>query len=126
MAVSLVIVNARVWTNDARRPWADAVAVEGDRIAAVGSSAEVMKRAGAARVIDAKGAMVIPGSEDPRAAIVQAGSVTVALGARGVLRSGASADLIMVDRDLTRDTPASIDAMRVIATIVGGEVVFAA
>jgi predicted amidohydrolase YtcJ len=47
MAVNVVIVNARVWTGDARRPWADAVAVEGDRIKAVGSSAEIMKLAAA-------------------------------------------------------------------------------
>ena len=46
-SVSLVVVNARVWTGDARRPWADAVAVRGERIAAVGSSAEVRKMAGA-------------------------------------------------------------------------------
>ena len=38
MAVSVVIVNARVWTGDARRPWADAVAIEGERIKAVGTS----------------------------------------------------------------------------------------
>ncbi len=118
-----MIVNARVWTNDARRPWADAVAVEGDRIAAVGSSAEIMKRAGGARLLDAKGAMVIPGSTDPRPAIAQVGSV--ALGARGVLRAGVSADLIMVDRDLTYGTPESMDAVRVVATMVRGEVVFA-
>jgi predicted amidohydrolase YtcJ len=63
--ISLAIVNARVWTGDARRPWADAVAVEGNRIAAVGSSAEVRKLAtGTTRVIDAKGAMVVPGFTD--------------------------------------------------------------
>ena len=37
--VTLAVVNARAWTGDARRPWADAIAVEGERIAAVGSSA---------------------------------------------------------------------------------------
>jgi predicted amidohydrolase YtcJ len=63
--VSLAVVNARVWTGDARRPWADAVAVRGERIAAVGSSAEVRKLAGAdARVIDARGGMVVPGFID--------------------------------------------------------------
>jgi predicted amidohydrolase YtcJ len=63
--ITLAIVNARVWTGDARHPWADAVAVEGNRIAAVGSSAEVRKLAGAqARVIDARGAMVVPGFID--------------------------------------------------------------
>ena len=63
--ISLAIVNARVWTGDARRPWADAVAVEGNHIAAVGSSAEIRKlTTGSTRVIDAKGAMVVPGFTD--------------------------------------------------------------
>jgi predicted amidohydrolase YtcJ len=62
---TLAIVNARVWTGDARRPWADAVAVTGERIALVGSSAEVMKSASkATRVIDAKGQMLVPGFID--------------------------------------------------------------
>jgi hypothetical protein len=63
--ITLAIVNARVWTGDARHPWADAVAVEGNRIAAVGSSAEIRKLGGAGtRVIDARGAMVVPGFID--------------------------------------------------------------
>ena len=62
---ALAIVNARVWTGDARRPWADAVLVRGDRIDVVGSSAEVRKRAGTGiRTIDAKGMMVTPGFID--------------------------------------------------------------
>jgi predicted amidohydrolase YtcJ len=62
---ALAIVNARVWTGDAARPWADAVLVRGERIEAVGSSAEVKKRAGAGiRTIDAKGMMVTPGFID--------------------------------------------------------------
>jgi len=73
MAISFVIVNARVWTGDPRRPWADAIAVEGDRIAAVGSSAEIRKLAGAARVIDAKGAMVVPGFIDAHVHFVDGG-----------------------------------------------------
>src|SRR5215216_4178156 len=63
--VTLAVVNARVWTGDARRPWADAVAVRGDRIAAVGSSAEVKKMTTPeTRVIDAAGQMVVPGFID--------------------------------------------------------------
>jgi predicted amidohydrolase YtcJ len=64
-AVTLAVVNARIWTADPRRPWADAIAVAGDRIAAVGSSAEIRKLAPAgARVIDAHGQMVTPGFID--------------------------------------------------------------
>ena len=72
--VSLAIVNARVWTGDPRRPWADAVAVRGDRIAAVGSSAEVRKMAIAStRVIDAKGQMLVPGFHDAHVHFVDGG-----------------------------------------------------
>jgi predicted amidohydrolase YtcJ len=64
-AVTLAIVNARVWTGDSARPWADAVAISGDTILAVGSSAEIRKRTTeATRVVDAKGAMVTPGFID--------------------------------------------------------------
>lgn len=62
---ALAIVNARIWTGDARRPWADAILIRGERIEAVGSSAEVKKRAGASvKTIDAKGMMVTPGFID--------------------------------------------------------------
>jgi predicted amidohydrolase YtcJ len=64
-AITLAVVNARVWTGDTARPWADAIAIAGDTIAAVGSSAELRKRLPAsARVIDAKGGMVTPGFID--------------------------------------------------------------
>lgn len=62
---SLAIVNARVWTGDAKRPWADAVAVTGERISAVGSSAEIRKLASrATHVVDAKGMLLVPGFID--------------------------------------------------------------
>jgi len=62
---SLTVVNARVWTGDRARPWADAIAVDGDRIAMVGSSAEVRKAAATGTdVIDARGMMVAPGFID--------------------------------------------------------------
>ena len=69
----LAIVNARVWTGDAQRPWADAVLVRGDRIEMVGSSAEVKKRAGKARTIDARGMMVTPGFIDAHVHFIDGG-----------------------------------------------------
>ena len=72
--VSLAIVNARVWTGDERRPWADAVAVSGDRITAVGSSAEIRKLAPpGARVVDAAGGMVVPGFIDSHVHFITGG-----------------------------------------------------
>jgi predicted amidohydrolase YtcJ len=69
---SLAIVNARVWTADTTRPWAEAVAVNGDTIVAVGSSAEIRKL-GAERVIDAKGGMVTPGFIDSHVHFITGG-----------------------------------------------------
>ena len=64
-APSLAVVNARVWTGDPARPWADAVALAGDTIVAVGSSAEVRKLAReGTRVVDGAGRMVVPGFID--------------------------------------------------------------
>lgn len=71
--VTLVLVNARVWTGDSTRPWAEAIAVRGDRIASVGSSAAVRKMAGDARVIDAAGQMVVPGFIDSHVHFVTGG-----------------------------------------------------
>jgi predicted amidohydrolase YtcJ len=64
-AITLAVVNARMWTGDARRPWADGMAISGDRITALGSSAEVRKlTTSATRIIDAHGMMVTPGFID--------------------------------------------------------------
>jgi predicted amidohydrolase YtcJ len=64
-STTLALVNARIWTGDARRPWADGMAISSDRITTVGSSAEVRKLATpATRIIDAHGMMVVPGFID--------------------------------------------------------------
>lgn len=64
----IIIVNARVFTGVTDAPWAEAVAVRGDRILSVGTSATIRKQAGGAtRVIDAGGRLVIPGINDAHA-----------------------------------------------------------
>jgi predicted amidohydrolase YtcJ len=72
--ITLAIVNARVWTGDATRPWADAIAVAGNRIALVGSSAEVRNRTPAsARLVDAHGGLVVPGFTDAHVHFIDGG-----------------------------------------------------
>jgi predicted amidohydrolase YtcJ len=64
-SVTIAIVNGIVWTAEPSRPWAEAVAMSGDRIAAVGSTAEIRALAGpSTRIIDAHGGMVAPGFID--------------------------------------------------------------
>lgn len=72
-AITLAVVNARVWTGDSTRPWADAIAVGGGRFAMVGSSAAVRKAAGDARVIDAAGQLIVPGFIDSHVHFVDGG-----------------------------------------------------
>ena len=62
VAPDLILYNAKVYTVDDAQPMADAVAIAGERILAVGGNAEVRALAGAAtRSLDLQGAMVLPG-----------------------------------------------------------------
>jgi predicted amidohydrolase YtcJ len=64
-AADLLIVGAPVYTADPARPWADAVAVRGGRVAAVGPEREVADlRRSATRVLRLDGGLVLPGFQD--------------------------------------------------------------
>jgi len=70
----LVVINANVRTMDAQRPAAEAVAVYGTRIVAVGASDEIKRMVGArTRVIDAQGALVLPGFNDAHVHFLEGG-----------------------------------------------------
>jgi predicted amidohydrolase YtcJ len=102
----LAIVNARVWTNDPRRPWADALLVRGEHLLAVGSSAELRKRAGGgATVIDASGRLVVPGE------------------AGGRLVAGAAASLAIIERPLAAGATGTPLEREVVLSLVDGRVV---
>jgi hypothetical protein len=59
---SVIFHNGKVYTLDARKPWAQAVAVAGERIVAVGSNAEILAlRRPETEVIDLTGRMLMPG-----------------------------------------------------------------
>jgi predicted amidohydrolase YtcJ len=64
-APDLVLTNGAVYTVDATERWAQAVAVGGGRILAVGTDADVRDLIGAGtQVIDLRGRMVLPGFQD--------------------------------------------------------------
>ena len=63
--VDLVLVNGKVWTGDAARPRAEAVAVGGGRILAVGTTAEMRKLSPSGiKLVDLGGALLLPGFID--------------------------------------------------------------
>lgn len=71
----MIITNAKIWTGNPDRPYAEAMAVSGDTITAIGSSREVMKlRSGADTVIDLGGRFVTPGFIDSHIHMLQGGS----------------------------------------------------
>ncbi|MCB2406850.1 amidohydrolase [Hymenobacter lucidus] len=61
----MVLLNAQVFTADAAQPTAQALAIRGERIVAVGTTADIAKLAGPnTRRIDAQGRVVTPGFND--------------------------------------------------------------
>jgi predicted amidohydrolase YtcJ len=62
---TLALIGGHVVTVDSTRPEAEAIAIAGDRILAVGTTAEIRKLVGpSTRVIDLKGRLAIPGLID--------------------------------------------------------------
>jgi len=62
---TLIILNASVHTMNAAQPTAQALAINGNRIVAVGANNEIQRLAGeSTRVIDSRGQLVLPGFND--------------------------------------------------------------
>ena len=83
----LLLLSARIWTGDSARPEAEALAVRGGRVVAVGSNAEVERFRGAAtKTIAGRGRRVFPGFIDAHTHM-----------------SGGGFDLLAIDLRRTRD-----------------------
>jgi predicted amidohydrolase YtcJ len=106
VAPPLAIVNARVWTGIPARPWADAVLVRDGRVLAVGSSAELRKRAGtSALIVDAGRRLLLHSA--PGATIV----------------SAAAADLTLVDDLVSLEPPPELDERSIVLVVSSGRLV---
>jgi len=74
-SADMIITNARIWTGNTEQPFAEAMAVSGDTILAVGSKGEVMKhKSGPGTYIDLGGRFVAPGFIDSHLHLLQGGS----------------------------------------------------
>ncbi len=72
--ISLALVNGRIWTANPAQPEAEAVAIEGDRIAFVGSTGDMRAWAGASEVVDLEGRFVTPGFIDSHVHFISGGA----------------------------------------------------
>jgi len=73
-AADLIVTNAKIWTVDKARPQAEALAILGDRIIAVGAAAEVdLWHGPQTKVLDAKGKLLLPGFNDAHVHFVDGG-----------------------------------------------------
>jgi predicted amidohydrolase YtcJ len=60
-----VVVRAKIYTVNSRQPWAEALAIGGDRILAVGTEKDIQQYRGEkTKVIDAHGRLLLPGFAD--------------------------------------------------------------
>jgi len=72
-AVTMAVVNGRIWTGDADRPWAEGLAVAGSRLVAVGSNDEIRALAAGVDPVDAGGRLIVPGFIDTHVHFVAGG-----------------------------------------------------
>jgi predicted amidohydrolase YtcJ len=99
-SASLVVTGARIWTGDPELPWADAVAVAGAEILAVGLARDIEPLIGPeTEVIAADGGLVVPGFIDSHVHFLAGGSAIASVQLRDaktpeefVERIGAFAD----------------------------------
>ena len=74
----LILTHGRIYTLDAQKPWAQALAIRGDRILAVGGDKEIGALAGPrTRVIDLRGKFALPGFNDAHVHIEATGALLV-------------------------------------------------
>jgi predicted amidohydrolase YtcJ len=75
---SLIFVNGKVWTENPAQPTAEAVAMSGEKILAVGSSEEIRMLAGAqTRIIDLDGRLLLPGFNDAHVHFLGGGGMLI-------------------------------------------------
>ena len=72
--ITLAVINGNIWTGLPAQPKAEALAVSGNKITAVGSNSDIRKLIGKdTRIIDAKGQMVVPGFIDSHIHFIEGG-----------------------------------------------------
>ena len=88
-SATLILVNGRIWTENPRQPESEAIAIEGNRIIAVDSSAAIrMLAAPDSQIVDLGGRRVLPGFNDSHVHLLSGGDALTSV----QLRDAASAE----------------------------------
>jgi hypothetical protein len=88
-SATLILVNGKIWTENPKQPESEAIAMEGNRILALGPSANIRKLAAPnCQVIDLGGRRVVPGFNDSHVHLLAGGDSLISV----QLRDAASAE----------------------------------
>lgn len=135
----MILVNGRVWTENPAQPTAQAVALDGSSILAVGDDAAIRKLAGPdTQIIDLRGRLLLPGFNDAHVHFLTGGDslVTVQLRTADSLSEfreriaqfaktlSAGAWIRGGEWDHTRWTPAALPTHQSIDGVTGGHPAF--
>ena len=86
---TLILTGGKVFTADSTQPWAEAIAIRGDRILAVGTTVDMQQLAGrTTRRIELAGRVVIPGINDAHTHLAFAAPMGAIVGAKGDFIAG--------------------------------------
>jgi predicted amidohydrolase YtcJ len=90
----VLFVNGRIYTMDAKQSIADALAIRGDRIVAIGSIDQLRRSVRAKDTVDLGGKTVFPGFTDAHAHLMSLGIAMLTVDLVGVLSESQSATLV--------------------------------
>ncbi len=86
----VILTNASIYTAERTRPWADALAITGNRILSVGDRRQVMRTRGPdTQVINLNGAFVVPGFNDAHVHVDSTGNLLTGVNLLDVHEPGA-------------------------------------
>lgn len=131
-AADILLTNARVYTANSEQPWAQAVAIRGNKIVYVGDHAGAAAYVGrGSEQLDLGGRLVLPLNRGEGLTLQQVIEAYTMAAARepgwddilGSFEAGKRADLVVVDRNLFDMEPADIHKTRALLTMVDGRVV---
>jgi predicted amidohydrolase YtcJ len=101
----LLLHSGRIFTASERAPWAEAVAIVGSRIEAVGTSDDLRDRFPYGRIVDLDGRAVVPGFIDAHNHFLATGESMASVDVR-YPRVASPDDLVRVLSEVARRTPA--------------------